>query len=224
MHDFVDKTNRAGKIHGKMRNRDQAGFTLIELLVVIVIIGILSSMSFGAYVWWDKAKAKKSAQSQIEALQLALEQYKSDRGGYPRTDDLSSEDEKVRGILFFQALTGLVDRFGEKIEVDRRGTDYLPNWDSMIKGSDEDGEIREVTLTLEQMKGDQLPDVFLLDPWGNPYVYEYPRSDGHTGFLLFSKGPDGESSVFDSELKATPEKADEDMDNVPGNEPGKWNQ
>ena len=206
-----------------MRNRGQAGFTLIELLVVIVIIGILSSMSFGAYVWWDKAKAKKSAQSQVEALQLALEQYRSDLGGYPRTDDLSSDDEKVRGILFFQALTGLVDRFGEKVEVDRRGADYLPNWDSMIKGSDEDGEIRQVTLTLEQMRGDQLPDVFLLDPWDNPYVYEYPRSDGHSGFLLFSKGPDGESSVFDSELTATPEKADEDMDNIPGYEPGKWN-
>ena len=87
-----------------MRNRGHAGFTLIELLVVIVIIGILSSMSVGAYVWWDKAKAKKTAQSQIDALQLALEQYKSDMGGYPRTDDLSSDNEKVRGVLFFQAL------------------------------------------------------------------------------------------------------------------------
>lgn len=205
-----------------MRNRGHAGFTLIELLVVIVIIGILSSMSVGAYVWWDKAKAKKTAQSQIDALQLALEQYKSDMGGYPRTDDLSSDNEKVRGVLFFQALTGLVDRFGDKVKADRRGTDYLPNWDSMSKGSDEDGEIRQVTLTLEQMKGDQLPEVFLLDPWDNPYVYEYPRRDGHKGFLLFSKGPDGESSVFDSELTATPRKEDEDEDNIPGSEPGKW--
>ena len=103
-----------------MRNRGHAGFTLIELLVVIVIIGILSSMSVGANVWWDKAKAKKTAQSQIDALQLALEQYKSDMGGYPRTDDLSSDNERVRGILFFQALTGLVDRFGDKVKADRR--------------------------------------------------------------------------------------------------------
>ena len=171
---------------------------------------------------YEESREEKSAQTQIEAMGLALDQYKSDVGDYPRTNKLGSEDEKVRGIFFFQALTGLVDRFGEKIEANRRGTNYLPNWDSMIKGSDEDGEIREVTLTLEQMKGDQLPDVFLLDPWDNPYVYEYPRSDGHTGFLLFSKGPDGKSSVFDSELTATPEKADEDMDNVPYYEPGKW--
>ena len=101
-HDFVDKTNCEGKIHAKMRNRGHAGFTLIELLVVIVIIGILSSMSVGAYVWWDKAKAKKTAQSQIDALQLALEQYKSDMGGYPRTDDLSSDNEKVEVFCSFR--------------------------------------------------------------------------------------------------------------------------
>tara|TARA_B100001057_G_scaffold198008_1_gene198624 strand:+ start:573 stop:1220 length:648 start_codon:yes stop_codon:yes gene_type:complete len=214
--------NRAMKIHRKMRNRGHAGFTLIELLVVIVIIGILSSMSFGAYAWWSEERAKKAAQSQIEALQLALEQYKSDQGGYPRTDDLPSDNEQVRGILFFQALTGLVDRFGDKIDADRRGAGFLPNWDSMILGNDEDGDVREVTLTLEQLKGNQLPEVFLLDPWDEPYVYEFPRSDGHKGFLLFSRGPDGESSVFESELTATPEKADEDMDNIPDYEPGKW--
>jgi prepilin-type N-terminal cleavage/methylation domain-containing protein len=214
--------NCSRKIHKKMRNRGHAGFTLIELLVVIVIIGILSSMSFGAYGWWSKTRAKKSAESQIEALQLALDQYKSDKGGYPRTDDLSSDNEKVRGILLFQAMTGLVDRFGDKVKADRRGTNFLPNWDSMIIAREEGEEIEQVTLTAEQMKMDQLPDVFLLDPWDHPYIYEFPRSDGHKGFLLYSKGPDGESSIFDSELTATPEKADEDMDNIPDYEPGKW--
>ena len=214
--------NRSGKIHGKMRNRGHAGFTLIELLVVIAIIGILSSMSFGAYAWWSEERAKKSAQSQIEALQLALEQYKSDHGGYPRTDDLGSDDDKVRGVLFFQALTGLVDRFGEDVDADRRGVGFLPNWDSMTLGSDEGGDIQEVTLTFDQMRGNQLPDVFLLDPWDAPYVYEYPRRDGHKGFLLYSKGPDGDSSFFKTELTATPEKMDKDMDNIPDYEPGKW--
>ena len=168
----------------------------------------------------EEEKKKKTALSQIVALQLALEQYKSDMGGYPRTDDLSPDKENARGILFFQALTGLVDRFGDK--ADQRGTVYLANWDSMIIGSDEGGDIREVSLTLEQMQGEQLPNVFLLDPWGNPYVYEYPRRDGHRGFLLFSKGPDGESSVFDSELSSTPEKKEADEDNIPSSEPGKW--
>ena len=61
-----------------------------------------------------------------------------------------------------------------------------------------------------------------MDPWNNPYVYEFPRRDGHKGFLLFSKGPDGQASEFDSELTQTPKKEDMDIDNFPPSEPGKW--
>ena len=65
-------------------------------------------------------------------------------------------------------------------------------------------------------------DIFIIDPWENAYVYEYPRSDGHDGYLLFSKGPDGSASSFTSELTSTPEKKDIDNDNIPADEPGKW--
>jgi len=34
-------------------------------------------------------------------------------------------------------------------------------------------------------------DPEFLDPWGNEYVYEFPREDGGHGYLLFSMGPDG---------------------------------
>ena len=47
------------------------------------------------------------------------------------------------------------------------------------------------------------------------YVYEYPRSDGHNGYLLFSKGEDKKSSSFTSELTSTPEKQSIDNDNIP---------
>ena len=30
-------------------------------------------------------------------------------------------------------------------------------------------------------------------PWGNEYVYEYPREDDNPGYRLFSKGTDGET-------------------------------
>ena len=207
-----------------MRNTGRSGFTLIEMLVVIMIIGILSAMSVTGFSWWGETRAKKTAESQIEALNLALEQYKSDFGGYPRTDDLESSDLEgwARGTLLFQSLTGFVDRYGEKIDAKSRGNVFLPNRETFTLGTLEGGECQEVTLTSEQMKGRQVPEVFLLDPWDNPYVYEFPRPDGHSGFLLFSRGPDGESSVFDSELTQTPKKEEMDEDNSPPAEPGKW--
>ena len=87
-----------------MRNRNRTGFTLIELLVVIVIIGILSGISITGFGWWIETREQKTAESQIEVLQLALEQYKSETGGFPNTDYVErSNDEEARGVLLFQA-------------------------------------------------------------------------------------------------------------------------
>lgn len=39
------------------------------------------------------------------------------------------------------------------------------------------------------------PGVTLLDPWGQPYAYWYdPGANGRFGFLLYSRGPDGEDA------------------------------
>lgn len=221
--EFIDKIGSCRELLRLMRNRNRTGFTLIELLVVIVIIGILSAMSVAGFSWWAETQNEKTAQSQVEALELALEQYKSQTGGFPNTDYLQSpNDEEARGILLFQALSGLVDRKGKKIAPDKRGKSFLPTKDSFVYGSMEEGGVQVVTLSSDQLQGLQIPDVFLLDPWDSPYVYEFPRRDGHKGFLLFSKGPDGDASVFNSELTQTPNKEEKDQDNIPPSEPGKW--
>jgi hypothetical protein len=54
----------------------------------------------------------------------------------------------------------------------------------------EHNEGKSLMLWLSQMLG---KDVAFIDPWGNEYVYEYPREDEAPGFRLFSKGPDGKT-------------------------------
>ena len=35
------------------------------------------------------------------------------------------------------------------------------------------------------------------DPWGNPYIYEYPGKHNKNGYDLFSAGPDGKPGTDD---------------------------
>ena len=36
-----------------------------------------------------------------------------------------------------------------------------------------------------------------VDPWGNPYIYEYPGKHNKNGYDLFSTGPDGKTGTDD---------------------------
>lgn len=59
------------------------GFTLIELLIVISIIVILASIATVAYTGYMKKVKLAKAISDIQAISLAIEAYKSDNGVPP---------------------------------------------------------------------------------------------------------------------------------------------
>ena len=71
-------------------------------------------------------------------------------------------------------------------------------------GKNEGNNIEPYTLSGDQLFGNigENEEIFKIDPWENAYVYEYPRSDGHNGYLLFSKGSDKRASFF-TELTST---------------------
>ena len=202
--------------------RKECGVTLVELLVVIVIIGVLAGITFTGANYLLGAQEEKQAASQIEALSLALDQYRSEMGTYPRTEEISNPDDVfAKGVFLYRALLGVVDSNGDDIDKEDRGKSFLPG-DSITLGI-QDGNRNEVSsLSDDEIASGSPPEVFPMDPWFEPYIYEYPRKDGHKGFLLFSKGPDGDASVFDQELTSTPEKELIDEDNIPPSEPGKW--
>lgn len=205
----------------KKRSPAQYGFTLIELLVVIVIIGVLAGITFTGANYLLGAQDEKQAKSQIEALSLALNQYKSEMGGYPRTDSIASDNEFECGALLLMSLAGLVDRDGETLDAEDRGKSFLPG-DSLVFGIQQGNRNEIFTPEDADWEPGSGEIFFPMDSWNEPYIYQYPRKDGHQGFLLFSKGEDGKASVFDQELTATPNKEPMDEDNIPSSEPGKW--
>jgi prepilin-type N-terminal cleavage/methylation domain-containing protein len=63
--------------------RRRKAFTLIELLVVIAIIAILASLIFPVVGVINRNKRIKTAQTQLQALVLAIDSYKTKLGFYP---------------------------------------------------------------------------------------------------------------------------------------------
>lgn len=66
--------------------RRVCGFTLLELLVVMVIIGLLAAYVGPKYFAQIGKSEIKMAQSQIDALEKALHQFRLDVGSYPSTE------------------------------------------------------------------------------------------------------------------------------------------
>lgn len=104
----------------KNRNKHNAGFTLIELLLVISIIGLLSSIVL-ASVTKARAKARDMVRvSDLKQLQIALEMYRLDNGGYPVTYvDVSGKGK------FWSAMSDCSDDGSEKTNSGNTG--YIRN-------------------------------------------------------------------------------------------------
>lgn len=200
-------------------NPRSSGFTLIELLIVLAIIGVLIGITFSGASYLFQAQQEKKALSDVEALKLALEEFKSENGDYPRTDDLSGNMQTLpflTGQRLFQALSSYVDAAGNPYGSLNRPKSFLKS-EVLNLGEQLGNQIQAVTIDFTNAS--TVPLYFAIDPWDVPYVYDYPRRDGNLGYLLFSKGSDSESSDFTKEL-ISPESID--LDNLPVHEPGNW--
>lgn len=60
-----------------------AGFTLIELLTVIAIIAVLAGLAVGLTGAARSAKVNSRMNAELQQLQTAIENYKSDRNAFP---------------------------------------------------------------------------------------------------------------------------------------------
>ena len=201
------------------KNILSSGFSLIELLVVIGVIGVLGGIIFSAASYLFKENSSKTVAVHIEVIKLALNDYKRDNGEFPLTP-LSDWDGREGAKILLHALIGTheFDQSTNSWTWAKEGKflkNYLPKDDLNYQFFDkntEPGSLRDL-LNVEHM---------LVDSWGEPIVYQYPRVDEHEGFLVYSKGPDRKSSPFLTASESTPERRPEDLDNIPTSEPGKW--
>ena len=169
------------------------GFTLIELLVVLSIVGVLLGVMFRGYFYVLDKQAHKQAGVELEALRVSIETYRRSFQGYPTCP------QKVctPGECLFLSLAGFHNE---------KGTLEMPPYPATISthlfGYDLNSYDRTQIPEVEHNEGDSLmrwlsetlgKDVAFIDPWGNEYVYEFPREDENNGYLLFSMGPDGKT-------------------------------
>jgi prepilin-type N-terminal cleavage/methylation domain-containing protein len=64
-------------------NQDRAGFTLIELLTVITIIAIIMGMVIGAGQFAKRKSLVSRAQTELEQIATALNEYQARNGIFP---------------------------------------------------------------------------------------------------------------------------------------------
>ena len=181
--------------------RKYRGFTLIELLVVVAIITLLSGIVL-FNVMKSLADAKqKATQAQIDALSLALEQYKSDLRSYPPQRYLIEALEK-KGIGASLNWHGPYYTF----KIDKVGT-------TDASGNLTDAKNGQLAYFGGGSAGNLLPpsSTVFLDEFGRPFVYfpYYQYTSGKaiedfgnetgfynpTTFQIFSFGQDGKSTA-----------------------------
>src|SRR5579859_2641577 len=139
-----------------IRNRRyrEAAFTLIELMAVIVIIMILVGIVVSAAKYAQTKAARSRTQSEMAAMETALESYKNDNGAYPVGDSSATSS-----ISVYMALAGgpktyilfkpvqlqtnvvwnsdvIIDAFGKPYYYQYPGVSNAPGFDLWSAGPD----------------------------------------------------------------------------------------
>ena len=70
----------------KAVKKSESAFTLVEVLAVMVIIGILVSLTIGLHGHVKERQKESVLKTEMAAIELALEEYKSKNSAYPSSE------------------------------------------------------------------------------------------------------------------------------------------
>lgn len=179
-------------------------FTLLELLVVITVLMMLMGMLVPAVMRVRSTAVRKLAMTRLKGLCLAIERYYLQMGNYPPSTGFPPDDDKVFGgdadWETYDPDAGTLGKYSLYY--------YLcgPDGNGFIFGGRTYGPYRE--LDDSQYEEDGNGGRFILDPWGNPWLYQenrtqymrVPRNLGWPAhkpkrYDILSMGPDGVMSA-----------------------------
>src|ERR1700709_1528506 len=69
--------------HTRLTRRQNA-FTLVEMLLVLVILAVLAAIVIPKFSGRTQQAKEAAAKTQIKSIELALDSYEVDTGGYPQ--------------------------------------------------------------------------------------------------------------------------------------------
>jgi prepilin-type N-terminal cleavage/methylation domain-containing protein len=193
-----------------MKNPKQPpGFTLIEMITVMTIIVLLAGIVVGSMGYVQGRQAREKAKAQIALLSKAIEEYKMDMGVYPGDEITTSPPGGYFGgqsanteqgdhtNALYRALFYEGWNFIEKEE----GNNFTSRKIYLVQLDPRDnkqGWVEKVAAN-----GEVKPDLKILDPWGNAYLYRRGTSAQNPDFDLWSTGKDGltQTGNSDAQLK-----------------------
>ncbi len=164
--------------------------TIVEIIVAMVIIMILLGIVVGGANVASRTARNSRCQSQIQAIEIALGQYREYFGYYPE----SAND----GVMEINA-------------------DWWNSIATEMTDMDTDGDgitdltARKSLLDNTQIQFAEHPTYKYVDPFGQPFYYQNPGSVNKESYDLWSKGRDqqhGEAGNNDDSAGATDDPGD----------------
>ncbi len=172
------------------------GFTLVEILIVIAIIATLAAMILGGVAIVRKNTYRAIASSDVNNLMTQVKRYYQDTGKYPGTEYADGDNAFP---ALFEAL------FDERPPRGKGGPSapYMEYRQKDVFVEGDDG-------TFRQADRDELFDPkvkkYMIDPYGEPYVYRENKSRARTPYMkspqsvdIYSVGPDGIDQTIEGE-------------------------
>jgi general secretion pathway protein G len=153
------------------RTTPASAFTLIEILVVIAIIAILAGLLLQTSSYVQEKAGISRAQTEIKAMENALENYKVDNGDYPSTAAGNANASSDADTSTKVVIAALMPPPGSNSKV------YYAFPNKMLSNTN--------TPT----------NGYILDPFGNSYHYQYPGDPARSGTNAFDLWSDGKSGA-----------------------------